>query len=94
MSAGELLALDIKTKTIETLAGGMKNADGIKILADGSYFISSWPGQLFHVSKSGETTMLQDTREQKIYMNDFELVGDTIYMANWEPGTVQAIKLK
>lgn len=94
MSAGELLSLNIKSKTIEVIAGGMENADGIKTLEDGSYFLSSWPGQLYHISKSGETTLLQDTREQKIFMNDFELAGNTVYMPSWEPGTVRAIELK
>lgn len=93
MSAGELLSMDIKTKEITVIAGGMEDADGIKILADGSYFMSSWPGRLFHVSKGGTTTLLQDTREQKLNMNDFELEGDIAYMANYGSNTVQAIKL-
>ena len=71
----------------------MEDADGIKILADGSYFMSSWPGRLFHVSKVGTTTLLQDTRPQNLNMNDFELEGDTAYMANYGSNTVQAIKL-
>jgi len=93
MSAGELISMDIKTKALTTIAGGMEDADGIKILPDGSYFMSSWPGRLFHVSKAGTTTLLQDTRPQKLNMNDFELEGDTAYMANYGSGTVQAIKL-
>ena len=93
MSAGELLSLDVKTKQITVIAGGMEDADGIKILADGSYFMSSWPGRLFHVSKDGKTTLLQDTREQNLNMNDFDLDGDTAYMANYGSNTVQAIKL-
>jgi len=93
MSAGELLSLNPKTKSLDVIAGGMENADGIKVLQDGSYFVSSWPGQLYHVSKTGTTTLLQDTSGDEILMNDFELEGDTIYMANLRPGTVQAIKL-
>lgn len=93
MSAGELLSLDIKSKEFTIIASGMTRADGIKILPDGSYFMSSWPGRLFHVSKDGTITLLQDTREQKLNMNDFELEGDTAYMANFGSGTVQAIKL-
>ena len=93
MTGGQLLSLNPATKSLEIIADGMENADGIKILKDGSYFISSWPGQLYHVSKSGKTTLLQDTSAEEILMNDFELEGDIAYIANYKPGTVQAIKL-
>lgn len=93
MSDGHLLSLDPNSKALDIIASGIKNADGIKVLQDGSYFVSGWPGQLYHVSKSGITTLLQDTSEEEILMNDFELEGNIIYMANYKPGTVQAIKL-
>ena len=93
MSGGQLLSLDPASKSLEIIADGMEDADGIKVLKDGSYFVSSWPGQLYHVSQSGNTTLLQDTRKEEIFMNDFELEGDIVYMANFKPGTVQAIKL-
>lgn len=94
MTKGELLSLDVHDKTLSVLAGGMEKADGIKVLRDGSYITSSWPGQLWHVSKDGETSLLQDTSAQEIYMNDFELDGDTVYIANLNRGTVQAIEVK
>jgi hypothetical protein len=94
MSAGELLSLDPKTKTLTVLASGMENADGIKVLKDGSYFTSSWPGQLYHVSTDGQTKLMRDTSETKKHTNDFDLDGDTVYIANLGPGTVEAIKLK
>lgn len=93
MSDGHLLSLDPNSKALDIIASGIKNADGIKVLQDGSYFVSGWTGQLYHVSKSGITTLLQDTSEEEILMNDFELEGNIIYMANYKPGTVQAIKL-
>ncbi len=93
MSAGQLLSLDLASRQLTVLADGMEDADGIKILVDGSYIVSSWPGQIYHVSGDGETTLLQDTAQAEIYMNDFELEGSTLYMANFEPGTVQAISV-
>ncbi|PHR59670.1 MAG: hypothetical protein COA47_09225 [Robiginitomaculum sp.] len=93
MRAGQLLSLDVQSKILSVLGDGMEDADGIKILVDGSYIISSWPGQIYHVSNEGETILLQDTAQAKIYMNDFELEGRTLYMANFEPGTVQAISV-
>lgn len=94
MTKGELFSLNVKTKALTKLAGGMEKADGIKVLSDGSYITSSWPGQLWHVSTAGKTSLLQDTSAEEIYMNDFELDGDTVYIANLNQGTVQAIDVK
>lgn len=94
MTKGELFSLDVTSKALTRLAGGMEKADGIKVLSDGSYITSSWPGQLWHVSKTGETSLLQDTSAEEIYMNDFELVDDMLYIANLNKGTVQAIEIK
>lgn len=94
MTKGELFSLDVTTKALTRLAGGMEKADGIKVLSDGSYITSSWPGQIWHVSKTGKTSLLQDTSAEEVYMNDFELVDDTLYIANLNKGAVQAIEVK
>lgn len=95
MSAGELLSVDLTTKAITGLAAGMENADGIGLRADGSYIISSWPGQLWH-AKVGETpTLLQDTTgDTPILMNDILLSGDTLITPNWVPGTVRGYRVE
>lgn len=97
MSAGELLSVDMDTKEITVLAGGMENADGIGLRSDGSYIISSWPGQLWHVRGGEAPTLLQDTRsdDAPIFMNDLLLVDDeTLVTPNWMPGTVREYRVQ
>lgn len=97
MSAGELLSVDLKTKAITGLAGGMENADGIGLRSDGSYIISSWPGQLWHVRDREAPALLQDTRadEGATLMNDILLVDDgTLITPNWMPGTVRGYRVQ
>lgn len=90
MSGGELLSIDWETKAITGIASGMENADGIGLRSDGSYIISSWPGQLWHVRDGEAPTLLQDTSgEAPILMNDLLLSGDTLVTPNWMPGTVR-----
>ncbi|GLQ24075.1 hypothetical protein GCM10007853_19490 [Algimonas ampicilliniresistens] len=90
MDGGELLSVDWDTKAITGLASGMENADGIGLRSDGSYIISSWPGQLWHVQDGEAPTLLQDTSgDTPILMNDILLSGDTLVTPNWMPGTVR-----
>ena len=72
------------------IATGMENADGIALLDDGSYVVSSWPGQIWHVSATGDTTELENTMDDPILQNDLTRVGDLIIVPNWEPGTLTA----
>lgn len=71
---GELRTVDVNTKTMTTLAGGMAATDGIVPEGRGNYFVSDWNGQLFHVSANGTKQQLSDTREQKINSADIEYV--------------------
>ena len=95
MDAGELLSVNMETKAITVLAGGMENADGIGLRSDGSYIISSWPGQLWHVREGEAPTLLQDTSgETPIFMNDILLVDDDrLVTPNWMPGTVRKYRV-
>ncbi|WP_298915211.1 hypothetical protein [uncultured Algimonas sp.] len=97
MGAGELLSIDPATKSITGLATGMENADGIGLRSDGSYVISSWPGQLWHVRDGEAPVLLQDTsgEEGAVLMNDILLVDDTTLITpNWRPGTVRAYRVE
>ena len=80
-------------RDLTEIATGMENADGIAVLDDGSYLVSSWPGQIWYVTASGEITELHDTQEDTIYQNDLTRVGDMIIVPNWQPGTVTAWRL-
>ncbi len=93
MDAGELLSVDLKTKEISTLAGGMKNADMMTPLDEGGYIVSSWPGVLRYVAEDGSTQVLLNTEEIEVFMNDFVRIGNMLYVPNWQPGTVRAYSI-
>jgi hypothetical protein len=90
---GKLLAVDWTTKAITTLASDLGQADGIAPLGNGAYLVSEWPGRLFEVAADGSSRVLLDTRAAGTLLNDFLLVGDTLYVPNWEPGSVTAYRV-
>lgn len=92
MSSGSLFET-LGARDLTEIATGMENADGIAVLDDGSYLVSSWPGQIWHVSTSGETIDIHDTQDVPTYQNDLTRVGDLIIVPNWQPGTVTAWRL-
>ncbi len=74
------------------IATGMADADGVGLVPGGGYLVSAWPGEIFFVSEGGAVTSLLNTREAKIYQNDLTMIGDTVIVPNWEPGSVTAWK--
>eukprot|EP00903_Cladosiphon_okamuranus_P003022 g3020.t1 len=92
MSSGSLFET-MGARDLTEIATGMENADGIAVLDDGSYLVSSWPGQIWHVTADGETSELHDTQDIPVYQNDLTRVGDLIIVPNWEPGTVTAWRI-
>ena len=93
MSSGSLFETNGDGSLTE-IATGMENADGIAVLNDGGYLVSSWPGQIWHVSSQGETTELHNTADLPVFQNDLTRIGDMIIVPNWQPGTVTAWRLK
>ncbi|MEQ9506665.1 MAG: hypothetical protein RLO80_10385 [Hyphomonas sp.] len=77
----------------KVIASGMKDADGIGLVPGGGYLVSSWPGEIHHVSEEGTVTLLVDTKPQGILQNDLNIYGDIVIVPNWEPGTVTAWKI-
>lgn len=92
MSSGSLYET-MGARDLTEIATGMDNADGIAVLDDGSYLVSSWPGQIWHVSTDGETTELHNTVDVPVYQNDLTRIGDMIIVPNWQPGTVTAWRI-
>lgn len=92
MSSGSLFETR-GARDLTELASGMENADGIAVLDDGSYLVSSWPGQIWHVAANGQTTEIHNTEEIPTYQNDLTRIGDMIIVPNWQPGTVTAWRL-
>ena len=92
MSSGSLFETK-GARDLTEIATGMENADGIAVLDDGSYLVSSWPGQIWHVTTDGETTEIHNTVDIPVYQNDLTRVGDLIIVPNWQPGSVTAWRL-
>ena len=92
MSSGSLFET-LGARDLTEIATGMENADGIAVLDDGSYLVSSWPGQIWHVGSDGQTAEIHNTEDTPTYQNDLTRVGDMIIVPNWQPGTVTAWRL-
>ena len=92
MGSGSLFET-LGARDLTQIATGMENADGIAVLDDGSYLVSSWPGQIWHVASGGTVTELHNTAEVPVYQNDLTRIGDLIIVPNWQPGTVTAWQL-
>ena len=92
MDEGALLEIS-SAGDVTTLAIGMFKADGIGIAPDGTYLVSSWPGQIFHVDATGSVTELLTTEVAEIYQNDLTVIGDMVIVPNWQPGTVTAWRI-
>ena len=92
MAEGKLI--DYRGPDAETvIATGMKDADGIGLIPDGGYLVSSYPGEIFHVGGDGVVTRVIDTREEGIQQNDLNVYGDIVIVPNWAQGTVTAWKI-
>ena len=91
---GRLLAVDYTTRAITVLAEGLNEADGVAAIGAGRYLVSSWPGEMFVVDTADAShRRILDTREEPRLLNDFLLVGDTLYQPNWEPSELTAYRL-
>ena len=93
MSSGSLFET-MGARALTQIATGMENADGIAVLDDGSYLVSSWPGVIWHVTPDGITAAFHDTQEYEVYQNDLTRVGELIIVPNWQPGSVTAWRLR
>lgn len=93
MKEGKLIGWYNTETDADVIATGMIDADGVGLVPGGGYLVSSWPGQIHHVSEDGTVTTLVDTKEQGILQNDLSVFGDIVIVPNWEPGTVTAWKI-
>jgi DNA-binding beta-propeller fold protein YncE len=91
--AGRLLAVDYGTRAVTVLAEGLGEADGVAPLGGGRYLVSAWPGQMFVVNADGSHEQILDTRDEGRFLNDFLLVGDSLYQPHWEPSEFTAYRL-
>ena len=90
MAEGDLLSIDWSDKSITALATGMINADGLGKRPDGSFLVSSYPGQIWHAQTGQPPRKLLDTSgEAGINHNDTLFEDSRVLSPNWQPGTVR-----
>lgn len=91
--AGRLLAIDYATAGITVLAEGLGDGDGVAALEGGRYLVSEWPGLMHVVGRDGGHTTIMDTKAEGRLLNDFLLVGETLFQPHWDPGEISAYRL-
>jgi hypothetical protein len=70
----KLMAIDKASKEITMLADSLGHADGIVQIGGGSYIVSNWKGQLFHLSAGMDKTIILDTTADEINAADIEFI--------------------
>ena len=72
MASGIIYKLEVNRRKIETIADGIKGADGIVQVGKTDFLISAWGGEVWWVSESGEKKKLLDTVSAKLNAADIE----------------------
>lgn len=60
-SKGRLVSIDLKTKQYTVLNGKTGSIDGLEPVGDGTYLISDWTGNVYHVQQDKSLIKLLDT---------------------------------
>jgi hypothetical protein len=61
---GQVKRVSFADKSLEVLADGVGNGDGIVPDGDGNYLVSNWKGGLYFLSSEWELTQLLDTEDE------------------------------
>ena len=90
-----LQTYDVQSQSLTHIAGGLPQADGIEILDDQGYLVSSWGGRVFFVDHEGTTTKILDTSSEGINAADVSVVSDKgiVFVATFSNNTVMAYEL-
>lgn len=91
----KLMAIDKVNKEITILADSLGHADGIVQIGDGSYIVSNWKGQLFHLSSGMDKTVILDTTTDEINAADIEFIQEKnlVLVPTFFDNRVRAYKL-
>lgn len=94
--SGNLVKVDADKK-MQTIATGLDpSTDGIEMVQDGEFIVSSWSGIVYYVKADGSKDILYDTRESKINAADigFDPKKKIIYVPTFFKNGVVAYSLK
>ena len=72
-TSGVVHRLNLKTKEVDVIADGIPGGDGVEPYG-GALMISNWNGQVYHVTFSGEVTLLMDSQGAKLNAADIEVI--------------------
>ncbi|WP_394693066.1 gluconolaconase [Hyphobacterium sp.] len=92
--AGRFVSIGLADGDITVISEGLGDGDLIAPDGQGAYFASEWPGQLYHLMPDGSFSVIADTREAGIYMNDGYVIGDVLIIPHWQPGEVSAWQIR
>jgi DNA-binding beta-propeller fold protein YncE len=96
LADGSLLKVDASRKS-KTLAEGMENStDGIEMVKENEFLVSSWAGVIYYVKADGSKQLLLDTREKKANTADigYDPKNRIVYVPTFMKNSVVAYKLK
>lgn len=93
MERGEILAIDWHSRSVEALADGLQNADGIAPAAPGGYIVSQWPGDVWYWREGEAPVHLVERQDPPVLMNDLTVHGELVVIPHWQPGAVSAWRL-
>ena len=90
-----LQTYDVHSQSLTHIAGGLPQADGIDILGDQGYLVSSWGGRVFFVDHEGTTTKILDTSSEGINAADINLVEgkNMVLIATFSNNTITAYEI-
>ena len=75
-NSSTLKSIDLETKVITDLVGGLGHGDGIVPAGNGDYLASSWKGELFYITSDWQSIQLLDTQEIEINAADIDYIID------------------
>jgi hypothetical protein len=91
---GRFVSISLDGQTVEVIGEGLGNGDALAPDGQGGYLSSEWPGRVYHLAPDGSFTVLADTREADIYINDFYVLDDVVIIPHWSPGEVSAWQIR
>ena len=92
----QLQHLDLTSTSFTKLGDGLEQADGIDVLDNRGYLVSSWGGRVFFVDHEGNTTTLLDTSAEGINASDVHVIADRqlVLVTTFSTHTVTAYRLE
>jgi hypothetical protein len=83
-------------KNLKKIGVSSQGADGVVALTKGAHLVSSWHGEVYYVSSTGEAKKLLDTKDKKINAADIEYDAKTkmLFVPTFFANSVMAYELK